>query len=183
MNTVTEVSIKKKGIGKNGKSYTMYSVTLDDGTRASGFELVRVGEKVSVVRQGKYTNYMKANGEEERMPRSGYEQDWPDEPQPGRPAPQIPGVNAPEAPTARPAEEDGVEATRKHLMQSANLQVLCIKAVDACVAEYLPEVARTSEQFQGLVAQLFIEASGKRSDDGVNWWNYIDKMPPHPIKK
>jgi len=77
----------------------------------------------------------------------------------------------------------GVSEARKHLMQSANLQLLCIKAVDSCVAGHLPEVARTSEQFQGLVAQLFIEASSRRTTDGVNWWSYVDKMPTSPIEK
>jgi len=89
----------------------------------------------------------------------------------------------PQSPPPRSNGGDGVSEARKHLMQSANLQLLCIKAVDSCVAGHLPEVARTSEQFQGLVAQLFIEASSRRTTDGVNWWSYVDKMPTSPIEK
>lgn len=176
-NQVTEVSIKKKGIGKNGKAYTMYAVVLDDGTQASGFESVRVGENVSVVRQGKYLNYIKDNEYEQRMPRSDDEQDWPDEP------PQKAPAIAPQAPPPRQSEEDGVEATRRHLMQSANLYNLCVACANTVIAPHMPEIAHTSEQFQAIVGCIYIEASGRRTNDGVNWWSYIDKMPTHPIKK
>jgi hypothetical protein len=59
---------------------------------------------------------------------------------------------------------------------------LCIHAVEKYVGQSLPEVARTAEQYQGLIAQLFIEASSRRTTDGVNWWSYVDKMPTSPIK-
>ncbi len=90
--------------------------------------------------------------------------------------------NEPQAPPARLIRVDGVTATRKHLMQSANLLVLCIRATEKAVAPYQPVVAQTSEQFQSDVAKLFIEASSRRTSDGINWWSYIDKMPTYPIK-
>ncbi len=90
--------------------------------------------------------------------------------------------NAPQSPPARLSGEDGVTATRKHLMQSANLLVLCIRATEKAIAPHQPVVAQTSEQFQSDVAKLFIEASSRRTTDGVNWWSYIDKMPTHPIR-
>lgn len=76
---------------------------------------------------------------------------------------------------------NGVEETRRHIMQSANLYVLCINAVNSFVASHLPEVAQTSEQFQAAVGTLFIEASSRRTNDGVNWWSYVDKMPTKPV--
>ncbi len=78
--------------------------------------------------------------------------------------------------------EDGVMATRKHLMQTSNLMVLCIKAADY-VALQLPEVAHTSEQFASILGQLFKEAYSRRTTDGVNWWSYVDRMPCTPIAK
>ncbi len=90
--------------------------------------------------------------------------------------------SAPQLPLARLSGEDGVTATRKHLMQSANLLVLCIRATEKAVAPHQPVVAQTSEQFQSDVAKLFIEASSRRTNDGVNWWSYIDRMPTTPIK-
>ncbi len=83
----------------------------------------------------------------------------------------------PESPVRVQQGEDGVNATRKHLMQSSNLYVLCIKAVNNVIAGNLPEVAQTSEQFQAAVSTLFIEASSRRTSDGVNWWSYVDRMP------
>lgn len=78
---------------------------------------------------------------------------------------------------------DDINETRRHLMKSANLLVLCIAAVEKAVAPHQPVVAQTSEQFQSDVAKLFIEASSRRTTDGVHWWSYIDKMPTHPIKE
>ncbi len=89
--------------------------------------------------------------------------------------------NAPESPVHAQQGEDGVMATRKHLMQSANLLVLCIRAVENAVAPHQPVVAQTSEQFQSDVAKLFIEASSRRTTDGVNWWSYVDRMPDTPL--
>ncbi len=91
-------------------------------------------------------------------------------------------VNAPQSLVRAQQGEDGVMATRKHLMQTSNLMVLCIKAADY-VALQLPEVAHTSEQFAGILGQLFKEAYSRRTTDGVNWWSYVDRMPCTPIAK
>ncbi len=91
------------------------------------------------------------------------------------------GKNAPQSPVHAQQGEDGVTATRKHLMQSANLLVLCIRAVENAVAPHQPVVAQTSEQFQSDVEKLFIEASSRRATDGVNWWSFIDRMPTTPL--
>ncbi len=90
-------------------------------------------------------------------------------------------TNAPQSPPHAQQVEDGVTATRKHLMQSSNLLVLCIRAVENAVAPHQPVVAQTSEQFQSDVAKLFIEASSRRTTDGVNWWSFIDRMPTTPL--
>ncbi len=78
--------------------------------------------------------------------------------------------------------EDGVMATRKHLMQACNLYALCIGAVEKVIAGSLPEAARTSEQLQASLASIWIEASSRRSTDGVTWWSYIDFMPSKPLE-
>ncbi len=99
--------------------------------------------------------------------------DWPDAQQGAK--------NEPEPSPAHQNGHEGVTATRKHLMQSANLLVLCIRAAEKAVAPHQPVVAQTAEQFQADVGKLFIEASGRRTTDGVHWWSYVDKMPEHPI--
>lgn len=76
---------------------------------------------------------------------------------------------------------NGVEEARKHLMQSANLMLLAIKAT-MYVGDQAPEALRTEERYGAILGQLFKEASNKRTDDGVNWYSYVDKMPTHPIK-
>ncbi len=91
--------------------------------------------------------------------------------------------NEPQAPPARQNVEDGVTEARKHLMKAANLYNLCIAAVDKAIAGNLPEVARTSEQFQATLASLWIEASSRRSTDNKTWWSYIDLMPDTPLHK
>ncbi len=91
-----------------------------------------------------------------------------------------PPENAPQSSVHAQQDEDGVTATRKHLMQTSNLMVLCIKAADY-VALQLPEVAHTSEQFAGILGQLFKEAYSRRTSDGVNWWSYVDRMPTTPL--
>ncbi len=97
------------------------------------------------------------------------------------------GIIHPRPPTIEPQSpphdqqgEDGVTEARKHLMQTSNLMVLCIKAADY-VALQLPEVAHTSEQFAGILGQLFKESYSRRTTDGVNWWSYVDKMPTTPL--
>lgn len=97
----------------------------------------------------------------------------------GRVQPSSPSQNAPESP---PAHLNGVDETRAHIMKSANLYVLCVNAVNKYVAAHLPEVAQTSEQFQAAVGTLFIEASSRRTSDGIVWWSYVDKMPERPIE-
>ncbi len=91
--------------------------------------------------------------------------------------------NAPQSPTARSNGGDGVMETKKHLMRSANLLVLCIRAADKAIAPNVPPIAQTTEFFLATVGKLYIEASGRRSNDNVNWWSYIDKMPDTPIKE
>lgn len=56
--TVTSVSVKKAGTGKKGP-WTMYAVELDNGTTASGFDAVQVGDMVTVEQKGQYLNYTK----------------------------------------------------------------------------------------------------------------------------
>ncbi len=77
--------------------------------------------------------------------------------------------------------EDGVTEARKHLMRCCNLYNLCIAAADKAIAPNMPEIGRTSEQFQSTLASLWIEASGRRCTNGVDWWSYIDKMPDKPL--
>ncbi len=92
-----------------------------------------------------------------------------------------PPSNAPQSPPHAQQGEDGVQATRKHLMQACNLYSLCIGAVEKVIAGALPEAARTSEQLQASLASIWIEASSRRSTDGVTWWSFIDKMPTTPL--
>ncbi len=89
--------------------------------------------------------------------------------------------NVPQSPVHAQQGEDGVTATRKHLMQACNLYALCIKAVETVIVGALPEAARTSEQLQSSLASIWIEASSRRSTDGVSWWSFIDLMPTTPL--
>ncbi len=79
---------------------------------------------------------------------------------------------------------EGVNETRKHLMQSANLYNLVLDAVEKVIE---PHARKTwaeglgGEMFRTTVSSLFIEASHKRTNDGVNWWSYVDKMPEKPL--
>lgn len=84
-------------------------------------------------------------------------------------------------PTPETKSSNGLQETREHLMRTANLHVLCTKAVNNVVAGAIPPIAQTAEFFQAAVASLFIEASSRRTTDGVNWWSYVDKMPCKPI--
>lgn len=167
MNTVVSREIKKQGVNsKTGKAWTMYAIVTDDGRKASGFEFVNIGDHVALKQEGKYLNYSKPNGEgSDHYPSTSTE--WKE--------------NERKTLLAHQNSEDGVAETRKHLMQSANLMLLCVKAVQY-IADNMPEKADTAEQRQSLVAQLFIEASHKRTNDGINWWSYVDRMPTTPIK-
>lgn len=78
---------------------------------------------------------------------------------------------------------DGIQEAREHLMKACNLYNLCVDAVVSCICPHIPEEQRTNEQFQSTLASVWIEASGRRSTDGVNWWSYLDKMPASPLKK
>ncbi len=91
-------------------------------------------------------------------------------------------ANAPQSPPARQQGEDGVTEARKHLMRCCNLYNLCIAAAEKAIAPGMPEIARTSEQFQSTLASLWIEASSRRCTNGVDWWSYIDRMPETPLK-
>ncbi len=89
--------------------------------------------------------------------------------------------NAPQSPPHDQQGEDGVTEARKHLMRCCNLYNLCIAAADKAIAPNLPSIAQTQEQFQSTLASLWIEASSRRSTNGVDWWSYIDKMPDTPV--
>ena len=71
-----------------------------------------------------------------------------------------------------PPPPDPVAEVRKHLMQSANLYILCVKAVEHAIAPHMPQVAQTSEQFQAAVSSLFIHATR---------WRLDEKMPARPL--
>jgi len=74
---------------------------------------------------------------------------------------------------AQQSADKGITEARKHLCQAANLYNLCVKCVNSMIADELPEVARTSEQFQAAVGTLFIESSRA---------GFVQKMPTKPIK-
>jgi hypothetical protein len=71
MNIVASVEIFKRGVNqKTGKSWTMYQVTTEDGTKASGFDLVKVGEPVELEQKGEFLNY---------HPVKEIDKNWPEE--------------------------------------------------------------------------------------------------------
>ncbi len=91
-------------------------------------------------------------------------------------------INAPKSPPRAQQGEDGVTATRKHLMQVANLYALCVRCANShVIADEIPEPHKTNEQFQSTLASIWIEASGRRSTNGVDWWSFIDHMPTTPL--
>lgn len=98
--------------------------------------------------------------------------DWPEAP-----------LGEPESPVPSQKSDDGVLEAKIHLMKACNLYNLCIDAVVATICPHVPDEQRTNEQFQSTLASIWIEASGRRSTNGVDWWSYIDKMPAVPIKK
>jgi hypothetical protein len=66
----------------------------------------------------------------------------------------------------------GVKEVKRHLMRSANLYVLCIRAVNLTIAAHMPAIAQTSEMFQSAVASLFIDATR---------WRLHEKLPDKPM--
>ncbi len=91
-------------------------------------------------------------------------------------------TNAPQSPPARSNGGDGVSEARKHLCQVANLYALCVRCANShMIADEIPEAHKTNEQFQSTLASIWIEASGRRSTNGVDWWSYIDLMPDKPL--
>lgn len=88
------------------------------------------------------------------------------------PAPNAP-ANVPQSSPASQNGGNGVGEARQHIMQSANLYVLCVNAVDKYCAAHFPEVAQTSEMFQAATGTLFIEASRA---------GMVQKMPTKPIE-
>jgi hypothetical protein len=98
-------------------------------------------------------------------------------------APESP-ARLPSAPPARPNGEDGVMEAKKHLMQTSNLMFLSMEAARWTFMKYQDthKVDLSDEHFQALCASLFIEASGRRSTDGITWWSYTDRMPSVPLK-
>ncbi len=100
--------------------------------------------------------------------------------------PELP-KGQPKAPAPAASDEDeGVKQTRAHIMKLANLHCLCVDAVNAITGPHLKELGLDTflncTFMQATISSLFIEASGRRSDDGVTWWSYVDKMPTHPLK-
>jgi hypothetical protein len=84
------------------------------------------------------------------------------------------------SPPANPVG-NGLDETRRHLMQVANLYNLCVKAVNITVAPNVPEALQTSEWLQAAVSSLFIEAT-RHQKPGERWTSWADKMPEKPIK-
>ena len=95
--------------------------------------------------------------------------------------PEAPST-APELPLPTVGGNGGVMEARQHLMKACNLYNLCIKAAVTSICPNIPDEQRTNEQFQSTLASLWIEASSRRSTDGVTWWSYLDKMPEKPIQ-
>jgi hypothetical protein len=79
------------------------------------------------------------------------------------------------------SNSNGISEARKHLMQSVNLYNLCVDAVDKCVKPHINNM--DGELYQAAIGTLFIEASHKRTNDGINWWSYVDRMPTTPLSK
>jgi len=69
--------------------------------------------------------------------------------------------------------DNGIIEARRHLMQSANLYVLCTHAVDKVIMPELLNSLKTNEIFQAAVSTLYIEASRA---------GLVDKMPSVPVK-
>jgi hypothetical protein len=117
---VQSVEIIKQGLNKKGKKWVMYRVELEDGRTASGFDLVRVGDNVSVQQSadGKFLNYSADN--------------TPSYPEEGEVRQEAP-VNAPQSPVARSNGGGGtmLDARQRAIIrqhsQTAALSVLTLK--------------------------------------------------------
>ena len=151
------VGLKREIRKKNGKTYE--SVKVDD--RA----------KVKVLNGGPTKTATPKPEPTTGLPLIDTDPDWPEAP-----------ATAPQLPLSPPNGDAGVMEARKHLMKACNLYNLCIKAAVASICPNIPDEQRTNEQFQSTLASLWIEASGRRSTNGVDWWSYIDRMPETPLK-
>lgn len=72
----------------------------------------------------------------------------------------------------------GVDEAKAHVQQAVNLYLLCVDFVDQQVKPYIEGC--TAELYQAAIASIWIEASGRRSTNGVDWWSFIDRMPKTP---
>ncbi len=107
--------------------------------------------------------------------------DYPNSPDRDEIAPQSP-PHAQQVAASPWRGEDGVTEARKHLCKVANLYALCVRCANShMIADEIPEAHKTNEQFQSTLASIWIEASGRRSTNGVDWWSYIDLMPDKPL--
>ena len=90
------------------------------------------------------------------------------------------------APTVQPtgaAPDESVMMAKRHIMQAANLMLLAMESARYVAVEWDKRYGceLPNEHFQALCHSFFIEASSRRTTDGVYWWSYIDKMPEKPI--
>ncbi len=91
-------------------------------------------------------------------------------------------VNEPQSPPHVQQGEDGVTEARKRLCQVANLYALCLRCANShMIADEIPDDHKTNDQFQSTLASIWIYMSSRRSNDGVTWWDYTDKMPTTPV--
>ncbi len=91
-------------------------------------------------------------------------------------------TNVPQSPPVRSNGGDGVKAARERLCQVANLYALCVRCANSrMIAEEIPDDHKRNEQFQSTLASIWVYMSSRRSDDGVTWWDYTDRMPTKPI--
>lgn len=145
------VGIKKEIKNKNGKRYEC--VKLDDRCKIKPVN----GDNLS----GGSDAGKRSNTESDAK-KSGMETDQRTNPSPAQ-------------------NSNGVDETRKHIMQAVNLYNLCVDAVDTCIKPHIKNM--DGELYQAAIGTLFIEASHKRTNDGVNWFSYVDKMPDKPIAR
>jgi len=168
------VGLKREIRKKNGKTYE--SVKVDDRAKVKILSGGVPAQGNPEIREPHRTPPSQPDWAEQRDP------DWPDA-SPAKPmAKQEAPATAPELPLERPNGDAGVMEARKHLMKACNLYNLCIKAAVTSICPNIPDEQRTNDQFQSTLASLWIEASSRRSTNGVDWWSFIDKMPETPMK-